>query len=59
MTNYEKIKGMSVEELTEFLDEYFGQICMAVDNCGCCPLNREGEECANIKEWLESECDAK
>lgn len=58
ITNYEKIKGMGVEELAEILDKYFGQICMAVDNCGCCPFYREGEECASTKEWLESECDA-
>lgn len=41
MTNYEKIKGMSVEELAEFLCEKF---CHGV-----------GENL--IKEWLESECD--
>lgn len=56
-TNAEKIKGMSIEELAEFLDEYFGQICMAVDNCGCCPFYRENDKCAGTKEWLESECD--
>lgn len=41
ITNYEKIKGMSVEELAEFLCEKF---CHGV-----------GENL--IKGWLESECD--
>lgn len=41
MTNFEEIKGMSVEELAEFLCEKF---CHGV-----------GENL--IKGWLESECD--
>lgn len=40
ITNYEKIKGMSVEELAEFLCEKF--------------CHNVGENL--IKEWLESEC---
>lgn len=40
MTNYENIKGMSVEELAEFLTKQF---CYGV-----------GENL--IKDWLESEC---
>lgn len=43
ITNYEKIKGMSVEELAEFLTKQF---CHGM-----------GENL--IKEWLESECDSK
>lgn len=42
MTNFERIKGMNVEELAEFLTKKF---CHGV-----------GENL--IKEWLESECDA-
>lgn len=60
MTNCEKIKGMSVEELANYLFEI-------TDNCssqmacsqGChddyCPEYCTLETC---KKWLESECEA-
>lgn len=57
-TNADRIRNMTNEELAEFLDKYFGQICIAVDNCGCCPFYNDGKGCSSTKEWLESECDA-
>ncbi len=59
MTNYEKIKSMSVDDLVDFLAEfgvccderqcpyYFGETfcCMSYKNC----------KNATIKKWLESE----
>lgn len=42
MTNYEKIKSMSVEEMAEFLMDWFMN-CMS----GKAPMN--------VKKWLESE----
>lgn len=61
MTNYEKIKGMSVEELAEFLnnvniytngeEQMFS--CLIEDKRVSMGWNYE-----DIKEWLESECDA-
>ncbi len=53
MTNYEKIKAMSVEEMAKALCDYYN-----IDYCVNCPaFNTEGKytECA-IK-WLESEAD--
>lgn len=53
MTNYDKIKGMSVEELAEFL--------LKVNNYmdyGCKFGSNKGRDCKDcFKEWLESECD--
>ena len=53
MTNYERIKAMSVEEMAEFLDD-------AIDKeCFCCVYKHKN--CYNIDcktgytEWLESE----
>lgn len=59
MTNYEKIKGMSVEELAEFIHE-LNEHCLA--GMGLCDCSG-GKYCSDIckgktKEWLESECDA-
>lgn len=49
ITNYEKIKGMSVEELADFLltVETYGYNCYSVS-----------DGYSGFKEWLESECDA-
>lgn len=64
MTNYDKNKNMSIEEMSRFLEKAF------CDCCECCVLNSsldcgyyeikdENERidfcCANIKKWLESE----
>lgn len=54
MTNFEKIKSMSVDELAKKLDE----LC----SCSHCPFiefcdeNVEGTTCTGVlKKWLESE----
>lgn len=51
MTNYEKIKSMSVEEMAEFMYEN----CL----CACCPYCDGGLchcDCKDgHKKWLESE----
>jgi hypothetical protein len=52
MTNYEKIKAMSVEEMAELIDD---------SPCNSCNYRQKGfskcpQECEEgIKEWLESE----
>ena len=51
MTNFERIKGMNVEEMAEFLRDY--------DYCDVCIYDRtpcRGRSCKDgIKQWLESE----
>lgn len=53
MTNFEKIKQMSVEEMADFLAR--------MKYCCCCPikafcLNNDGIGCRNVFiKWLESE----
>lgn len=56
MTNYERIKNMSIDEITNFLHDD----CDGV--CECCVFNRNpncyenADKCKlGIKEWLESE----
>ena len=61
MTNFERIKGMSVEELAEFLDNVTSlglDYLVGVRGfpCDYCMEKCKCESC--IKEWLESECDA-
>lgn len=62
MTNYEKIKNMSVEDMTVFFDN----ICDSIlSDCSLCPaynlcqtVDNQNNECIkNIKSWLESEAD--
>lgn len=58
ITNYEKIKGMSVEELAEFIEK--AKMCGALitrettseECCGCA----DGF-CKDVLEWLENERD--
>lgn len=53
MTNYEKIKEMTLEELATFLCNSFDE---AFNNCEECPAReycRKG--CNGFKVWLESE----
>lgn len=53
-TNYEKIKGMSVEELAEFIfsiEELSEGYSIAIGN------SKEMCSTLDVKEWLESECD--
>lgn len=60
MTNFERIKGMSVEELADYIHGVSEgtKPCVKCDmDCDFCELS--DEECKEkIKEWLESECDA-
>lgn len=62
MTNYKKIKGMSVEELAESRIDRIDIYCKidtqmwTGDFCG---ISESKEEALRLeKEWLESECDA-
>lgn len=59
MTNYEKIKQMSVEEMTNILWTITNCCCengREGVGCGCCPINNRFC-CSRIDflEWLESE----
>lgn len=65
MTNFERIKGMSVDELAEFLLVFDGETdgynyVIASDNefslYDSC--DSKEESIRKQKEWLESECDA-
>lgn len=64
MTNFERIKGMSVEELAELITSgEWSAICHFCKYYGSenCYIENEGasKNCVDgIKEWLESECDA-
>lgn len=49
MTNYKKIKGMSVEELAEFLLDVESQ---GYNGCSV------ADGYSDFEEWLESECDS-
>lgn len=59
MTNYERIKQMSIEEMVVFLDKMQCQ-CMSED-CGDCPIYKINSlphyNCSpqDIMKWLESE----
>ena len=55
MTNYEKIKSMSVDEMAKFLDHTF------VLDCGVCPRRKNcatfiPANCSKaLKDWLKAE----
>lgn len=55
MTNFEKIKQMSVEDMADFFAR--------MKYCRCCPikafcLNTDGIGCRNVfRKWLESEAE--
>lgn len=54
MTNYEKIKNMSIDEMAKFLDELTERCCN--NSCKDCPLCDGIYCCANEFEyWLNSE----
>lgn len=63
MTNYERIKAMSVEEMAEFITEYaFCNFDCAegkrLENEPLLKSQRCDERCAeHCVRWLESECD--
>ena len=54
MTNYDRIRNMSVDEMAEFIN--------GRSPCDTCKLH-DGQTCANVwciqgvKQWLESEVD--
>ena len=63
MTNFERIKGMSVEELAEFLlkvNTAYSEPCMTGEkDCKWEDYQTHDKGCKDcFKEWLESECDA-
>ena len=53
MTNYERIKSMSVEEMADYFNEIF-DCCNCPNDMFLCESN--GNVCTKyIKQWLESE----
>lgn len=57
MTNYEKIKNMSVEQMAEEFDRMSNYICIYCD-CDVCPFNHKGDyDCTKLgfKDWLNGE----
>lgn len=56
MTNYERIKNMSVEEIADLIDEITD--CCVTNECSSCPLHPHGAQFCHkdhFKIWLESE----
>ena len=49
MTNYEKIKSMSFDEMYKFLDSSVLLLCEA------CPTNCNGKCSIALKNWLKAE----
>lgn len=63
MTNFERIKGMSVEELAEFIlkvNTAYSEPCMTGEtDCKWEDYPTHDKGCKDcFKEWLESECEA-
>ena len=57
MTNFEKIKAMSADEMADFI----GRIVAEMDMCNRCPAyDLQEDVCMTCKEgikaWLESRC---
>ena len=57
MTNYERIKAMSIEEMAEFIDYCENVPCQCCNYTGnLCGEVIDAEMCKNeISEWLNSE----
>lgn len=56
MTNYDRIKSMSIDEMLEFLNSVSRTGACASGyyvNCRDCPFM--DTECNNLKSWLETE----
>lgn len=56
MTNYEKIKNMTVDEMAEFIYVLI-KVCEMNDNCSTCICN-DSDMCMSemmAKKWLERE----
>lgn len=58
MTNYEKIKQMSVEEMARLMYNITGDVnCGRCKGYNYCKFFTSHDECEkSIKKWLESEC---
>lgn len=54
MTNFERIKQMTIEELADFLDK-ITYCCKYDSECGYCPLYNACIGTTSSKTWLESE----
>lgn len=54
MTNFEKIKAMSVKEMASFLSEELNLVCDSCPVINTCTTNDNGCR-ANLQRWLESE----
>lgn len=58
MTNYERIKSMSVKQLAKFIDDV-AVCCFQTANCENCPIycSRDEVYCDSsiISKWLKSE----
>lgn len=56
MTNFEKIKSMSIEELAKLLDN-ITDACSSGFDCDHCPVKFPGAACCynSFKSWLEAE----
>lgn len=58
MTNFEKIKNMSVDEMAKLLDKV-AVCCFQTANCEYCPIycSRDEVYCSSstISKWLKSE----
>lgn len=59
MTNLEFIKGLSLEELADFLDScgFDGHTSEEDDTCSCCEYNDELYGCMNDCKWTNHVCD--
>lgn len=58
MTNFEKIKNMSVEEMASELEERSNYVCCHYSTCNECPFDFLGRYDCNImgfRDWLNSE----
>ena len=57
MTNYEKIKNLSVEKMAGLMAHIGNYPCLfCADKAGCCSKGAAAVECYNgLKEWLKSE----
>ena len=59
MTNYERIKAMSVEEMADLLDE-ITDACSDIGggyHCSKCPIGKFNRYRCDVRGWLESEVD--
>ncbi len=55
MTNYEKIKSMSIEEMDKFIGRIMDCCCLKCEECPLPFSDSESCDIQSIKQWLESE----